>query len=180
MDWECKDLFDERFITVLKDKLTTHCGRIIRIFIILSILIQFFNIGIAPTESMSPTIQPNDLLLFQKNTSFERGDIVFFTPPIEGETKLYLKRVIGLPGEEIEVKNGSVSINGNPLIEDYLYEEPVYEFPKTLIPEGHYFMLGDNRNNSVDSSVWGFVSKDKCKGKVIAIMLPIGRFKLSP
>lgn len=99
----------------------------------------------------------------------ERGDIVFFAYP-DDETKTYVKRIIGLPGEKVEIKKGKVYINDSevPLDEPYLNEKPRKEnFGPYEVPEGCYFMLGDNRNISVDSRYWKttFVTEDEIYGK---------------
>ena len=79
-----------------------------------------------------------------------RGDVVIFHPYLTSPED-YIKRVIGLPGEVIEVKGGTVYINGRPLEEPYIENRPAYSLPPTTIPADHYFLLGDNRNASVDS-----------------------------
>lgn len=127
-----------------------------------------------PTGSMENTIQVGDKVwtfrlsyLFSKP---KRGDIVVFPYP-DDESEDYIKRVIGLPGETIEGKDGIVYIDGEPLEEDYLKEEwdMNTEFGPYEIPEGKYFMMGDNRNWSKDARDWDikFVDKDKIRGKAI-------------
>lgn len=127
-----------------------------------------------PSESMLPTLAVNDKLIIEKISTYtqsvERGDILVFfaldeTPPsawghslrrfgLSRETPL-IKRVVALPGETIAVEAGQVWINGRPLPEPYLYEAPSYSMAAQTVPEGHFFMLGDNRNNSADSHIWG-------------------------
>jgi signal peptidase I len=119
-----------------------------------------------------------------------RGDIVVFKPPVQLEKELaaenkpkenFIKRVIGLPGERIEVKNGKVYINEKAISENYLDEAPNYNWSSnTLISDGtvpkdHYLVLGDNRNNSYDSHYWGFVPKNKIVGKAVVRYWPIDR-----
>lgn len=114
-----------------------------------------------PTGSMLHTIEIGDRLignrLAYKTKSPQRGDIIMFQFPLD-ESQIYIKRLIGLPGEHIEIRDGKVYIDGNktPLKEDYLWEEWV-EMNDDIeydIPEGYYFMMGDNRNNSLDSRYW--------------------------
>ena len=133
-----------------------------------------------PTGSMETTIMPKDHLIVNRVPTYyrepERGDIVVF----EGENEKLIKRVIGLPGEEIDLKDNIVYIDGEPLDEEAYINlsevtswEPIYNvsFPFE-IPEGYYFLMGDNRGNSLDSRYFGPVSKDK--------ILAIGAFKIWP
>lgn len=125
-----------------------------------------------PSGSMEDTLQIGDRVLgFRLAYLFsepERGDIVMFDFP-DDESKIYIKRIIGLPGELVEVIEGKVYINGaeEPLEEDYLKELPSGTFGKFWVPEGHYFMLGDNRNNSWDSRKWDnkYVAREKIRCK---------------
>lgn len=98
----------------------------------------------------------------------ERGDIIFFEYP-DDESEIYVKRIIGLPGETVEIVDGKVYIDGAavPLNEPYLKEEMLGSYGPYEVPEGHYFMLGDNRNVSVDSRFWDnkYVSNDEILGK---------------
>ena len=105
-------------------------------------------------------------------TEPDRGDVVVFHFPDDPTGKtLYVKRVIGLPGEKLEIKKGRVYINDSrqPLPENYLKDKPMGDFGPYEIPEGCYFMMGDNRNDSEDARFWKntYVEKDKMLGKVI-------------
>lgn len=112
-----------------------------------------------PTGSMENTIHVGDRVMGNRLaylfSSPERGDIAIFRLP-DDESKLYIKRIIGLPGDTVEIREGKVYLNDNasPLEEPYLLETPTGNFGPYLIPEGHYFMLGDNRENSLDSRYW--------------------------
>ena len=142
-----------------------------------------------PSGSMLPTLQIDDRLIIDKiSYRFSnpvRGDIVVFNPTAQLEKEkfkdAFIKRVIGLPGDRIDVKNGKVYINGKVLKERYLDEAPAYNWSSTaltpdgIVPEGHYLVLGDNRNNSYDSHYWGFVPKDKIVGKATLRFWPIDR-----
>ena len=88
-----------------------------------------------------------------------------------------VKRVIGLPGDTLEVKDGLVYINGVALEEDYILEAPDYSYGPVTIPQGQYFMLGDNRNNSKDSHMWNypFIDREAIIGKAIFCYWPISR-----
>lgn len=129
-----------------------------------------------PSGSMLPTLEINDRLIIEKISNYtqsvHRGDILVFYPPtgaprqanalndtlrwlgLTGE-EAYIKRVIGLPGETVAVREGKVWINGKALKEPYIKEAPDYEMAGVKVPEGNLFMMGDNRNNSADSHVWG-------------------------
>lgn len=126
-----------------------------------------------PTGSMIPTIQINDRLVVEKMlwiTTLKHGDIVVFHPPADGGTeKRYVKRLIGLPGDTVEIKDGALYRNGNKIDEPYLQEPMNYTFGPVTVPEDHYFFLGDNRNFSYDAHLWNtpFVAKDKLIGKVL-------------
>ena len=125
-----------------------------------------------PTGSMIPTINPEEKIIASRfayhTTSPERGDVVIFRYP-DNEEILYVKRVIGLPGDEVLIKDGNVYINGVKLEEPYVKKETKGNFGPYEVPEGCYFMLGDNRNNSEDSRFWHnkFVSEEKILGKVV-------------
>ncbi|WP_379130666.1 signal peptidase I [Paenibacillus sp. sgz500958] len=127
-----------------------------------------------PTGSMIPTIQINDRLIVEKMlwlTSLKHGDIVVFNPPVAGEeNKRYVKRLIGLPGDTVEIKEGELYRNGVKVEEPYLESKMEYAFGPVTVPADHYFFLGDNRNISYDAHLWDtpFVAKDKLIGKVIA------------
>ncbi|MFC0211100.1 signal peptidase I [Paenibacillus chartarius] len=130
-----------------------------------------------PTGSMLPTIQIGDRLLVEKMvqwTDFEHGDIVVFWPPIEGNAERYVKRLIGLPGDTIEVKDGALYRNGDKVDEPYVTERMAYNFGPVTVPEDHYLFLGDNRNNSLDSHLWKtpFVHKKDIIGKAVFRMFP--------
>ena len=171
-----------------------------------------------PTGSMIPTLLIGDYIMVNKFIyaptrsgaersllpvrDIQRGDIVVFKYPEEPEVD-YIKRVVGLPGEFLEVRNKTVYINGEPLNESYkIHEtdlkpeswnkikegeaplsaaEPApqrpglrrleheFDFERVLVPEGHYFCMGDNRDHSKDSRSWGFVPRENVKGKAFII-----------
>jgi signal peptidase I len=136
--------------------------------------------------AMLPTLQINDRLIIDKvvyrSTKPKRGDIILFnsTPALQQQNfkDPFIKRVIGLSGETIEVKKGKVFINRKPLKERYIQEAPKYNWGPVKIPKDSYAVFGDNRNNSYDSHYWGFVRKDFIIGKAILIYLPRERRKV--
>ena len=136
-----------------------------------------------PSGSMLPTLQVNDRLIVDKLgyhfKSPQRGDIVVFSPTQKLEElkfhDAFIKRVIGLPGEKVEVKNNRVYINDQPLGENYTAEAPQYNWGPQVVPDGQYLVLGDNRNNSYDSHYWGFVPRDKIIGRAVVRFWPMNR-----
>lgn len=149
--------------------------KILTLAIIMAFLFTRFIIVNAqvPSGSMENTILTGDRLIgFRLAYLFsepKRGDIVIFKYP-DDESQNFVKRVIGVPGDVIQITNGHVYVNGDILEEDYL-REPMYNDGDELtyvVPADSYFMLGDNRNNSKDSRYWTntFVSKDKIIAKV--------------
>ena len=133
-----------------------------------------------PTGSMEPTILVGDRFwtdkLILRFTSIRRGDIVVFDPPPQVQAQYpYIKRVIGLPGETVEVRDGLVFINGEPLDEPYIAEPPRYTYGPVTIPEGQYFVLGDNRNLSNDSHEWGLLERERIFARAVYRIWPVDR-----
>ena len=118
-------------------------------------------------------------ILSKKWKDPERYDIVIFKYP-DDESQLYIKRIIGLPGETVRIIDGKVYINDSktPLQDDYVNGVPLGSFGPYVVPEDSYFMLGDNRNNSKDSRFWknSFVRFDQIKGKAIFRYWPLTSF----
>lgn len=111
----------------------------------------------------------------------KRGDVIVFRQPnqaIGTVERDFIKRVIGLPGEVVEVHDGTVYINGNPMHEPYIADKPAYDCPPKLVPPEMYFVLGDNRNNSSDSHSWGPVPKGNIIGQAWLIYWPFHQFGL--
>lgn len=136
-----------------------------------------------PSSSMEPTLQINDRLIIEKvSYKFrdpDRGDVVVFNPTEklkeENFKDAFIKRVIGLPGDRVEVKGGAVYINGKVLSEDYIAEKPNYPFGPVIVPKEQYLVLGDNRNNSYDSHFWGYVPKENLIGRAVVRFWPVNR-----
>jgi signal peptidase I len=136
-----------------------------------------------PSGSMLPTLQINDRLIIDKiSYNFrnpDRGDIIVFSPTDELKRQnfkdAFIKRLIGLPGDKVEVKDGKVYVNGQPLPENYIEDRPNYNFGPVTVPSNQYLVLGDNRNNSYDSHYWGFVPRDKIIGRAVVRFWPLNR-----
>lgn len=157
----------------------------IALALVLAFIINSFIIvnATVPTGSMENTIMPNDRIIALRLIYYfekpERGDIVVFKYP-DDESVLYVKRVIGLPGETVDIRDGRVYIDGSetPLADEYVKETPLGDFGPYEVPEGHYFMMGDNRNESKDSRYWDntYVAENKILGKVYLKYFPGVKF----
>lgn len=148
--------------------------------------IEIFEI---PSRSMLPTLQVGDRILVEKSNNYSphQGDMVVFKVPeaaklLENEAnpskaEYFIKRVIGEPGQIIRVANGIVYINNQPLQEAYVEEPSVYEWGPKTVPDDSYFVMGDNRNNSLDSHIWGFLQQGYIVGKAYKIYWPPERIQ---
>jgi signal peptidase I len=180
--------------------------------LVIAILLKTFVVQAfyIPSVSMEPTLRPGDRILINRVAyrfgDIERGDIVVFSQPhpVSGEGRGivggflhwlwqgigvvrpddddFIKRVIGLPGDVVEMHGGIVSVNGRPLDEPYVNQEDpsVAEFPPTAVPDGMLFVMGDNRNHSGDSRFpppagLGFVPIDKVIGQAFVVIWPPSR-----
>lgn len=125
-------------------------------------------------SSMEPNLHHGEFVIVSKVNyrigDPERGDVVVFDFP-RNITQEYIKRVVGLPGEEIKIKEGQVFVNGVALTEPYLKMEPRYE-GEWLVQENELFVLGDNRNNSSDSHNWGMVPMENVVGEALLVYWP--------
>jgi len=151
----------------------------IAIAILLAVLIRLFiaEPRFIPSDSMVPTLQVGDRLVVEKVSyrfhSPRVGDIVVFEPPqqlqVFGYTndQAFIKRVIGVPGQTLQVQNHVIYRDGQPLAESYIAEPPDYEIEPFQVPAGQYFVMGDNRNNSNDSHVWGFLPEENIIGRAV-------------
>ena len=129
--------------------------------------------------SMQPTLQPGNFILVNKLAyrldEPDYGDVVIFHYPLNPQED-YIKRIIGLPGDTVRVEDGIVIVDGQPLRESYISDEPMYS-NEWQVPEGHIFVLGDNRNQSSDSHSWGYVPMENVIGKALVVYWPLDEIK---
>jgi len=132
---------------------------------------------------MEPEFQEGERLLVNKVVYHfhepERGDVIILHPPLNPEA-VYIKRLIALPGDTVEVKTGAVYVNGSKLDEPYIKEPPTYTFHQKKIPENEYFVLADNRNNANDSHKGWTVPRQNIIGKAWLSFWPPGEWGLVP
>lgn len=164
----------------MMEELWEYIKMIVFVVVIVFIINNVFLINARiPSESMEKTIMTGDRIFGNRLAYLtkdpERFDIVIFKFP-DDESQLFIKRIIGLPGETVTIKDGKVYINDSeePLDDSFVAETPEGDFGPYEVPEGCYFMLGDNRNHSRDSRYWinSFVEKDKILGKAVVRYFP--------
>ncbi len=144
--------------------------------VVLAVLLRTFVLEprLIPSGSMEPTLQIGDRVIVEKlffnPAHLQIGDIIVFRQPMF--TTPLIKRVIGLPGDTVQVSNGTVFVNGQPLHESYILSKPEYDYGPITVPPDKLFVLGDNRNDSDDSHIWGYVDFSNVIGKADLIYWP--------
>jgi signal peptidase I len=148
------------------------------IFLVVNAVIGRFRIE---SVSMQPNLWEGEYVIVDKVSYSlsgpQRGDIIVFEKV--GQPDL-IKRVIGLPGDTVEVRPGQVLVNGTPLTEPYIANPPNYAFGPVQVEPGRYFVLGDNRSNSSDSHVWGTIPGDTIVGRAWIIYWPPPNWQIVP
>ncbi|WP_250566207.1 signal peptidase I [Adonisia turfae] len=144
-------------------------ARLVAIAMAIAVVIRLFiaEPRFIPSNSMDPTLHIGDRLLIEKlSYRFHpphHGDIVVFEPPPQLQAigyrpeQAFIKRVMGLPGDTLAVRQGQVYRNDQPLTEPYILAAPNYEMTPVAVPDNTVFVMGDNRNDSNDSHIWGFL-----------------------
>ena len=155
----------------IRDIIITLLAALAMYLVFQTVIMPFHVFG----SSMLPTTKHNDYIMVNKVVYYfeepKRGDIIVFHSPNNADTDL-IKRVIGLPGDTIKVDNGKVYVNNSPLMEPYILESPKYKCSQGEVPPDKYFVLGDNRNNSRDSSHGWHLPRQNIIGKAWIIYWP--------
>lgn len=166
--------------------------QILGVALLLAVVIRFFiaEPRYIPSDSMAPTLAIGDRLVVEKVSYYlrspEPGDIVVFDPPLQlqlqgfTQDQAFIKRIIGQPGDTVEIRQGVVYVNNQPLAEDYIAAPPDYDLLPVVVPQDAYFVLGDNRNNSRDSHVWGFLPRINIIGRAVFRFFPFDRLGAIP
>lgn len=168
----------KRFLGGLFEILQMLAMALVLYFIIDSVIarVRVFNISMEPTLVQGEILMVNKLQY--KFSDIRHGDIITFHFPLDPERD-YVKRVIGLPGDEVRIINGSVFVNRMELFEPYISASPEYE-GTWVVPQNNLFVLGDNRNPSADSHVWGFVPFENVIGKAFLVYWPVTHIRALP
>jgi len=159
----------------------------ILIAIVLAFFIRYFIVELYMVEgpSMRPTLVNGERLVVNKFIyrfkTPERGEVLVFRYPRD-PSRDFIKRVIAVAGDTVEIKDGRVFLNGQLLNEPYILERIKGSYPIATVPEGHIYVMGDNRNNSEDSRFKdvGFVPLELIKGKAVTVFWPIDHIKTLP
>lgn len=142
-----------------------------------------------PSLSMFPTFEVNDRLIAEKLTyRFSRqpaaGDVIIFHPPPEAvpergpawaDDNVYIKRIVAVEGDTVEVRDGTLFVNGRARVEPFIAERPKYTLAPFEVPPGDVFVMGDNRNNSYDSHLWGPLPKQNIVGRASFVYWPLNK-----
>jgi signal peptidase I len=169
-------------VSVEKKSIAREWIEAILIALILALIIRTFVVQAfkIPSGSMLETLQIGDHILVNKFiyrfNNIERGDIIVFKYP-KDESRDFIKRTIGLPGDKLEIKQRQIYINNHPISESYTIHDDIsgqFFFPRdnfgpVLVPKDKVFVMGDNRENSMDSRFWGFLDISKVKGRAFII-----------
>ena len=150
----------------------------VAIFVLLRLTVQSYTVVMS---SMEPNFQEGECIMVNKvcyrSSGPQRGEVIIFAPPFNSQYP-FIKRVIGLPGETVEIKDEKVFIDGIPLEEEYIMALPNYTMPAQEIPENEYFVLGDNRNNSNDSHNSWTVPRDNIIGRAWFTYWPPSKWRV--
>lgn len=160
-----------------RETIETVLWALVLALILRTFVIQAFWI---PSGSMIPTLEPGDRVLVLKfwyslpKVSPKHGQIVVFKYPLDPRRD-FVKRVIGLPGDTVEFRSGTVYVNGVELLEPYVKNHDTYTSPAVVVPDNSYLCLGDNRPNSLDGRFWGFIPSNFLRGPAVFRYWPLNR-----
>lgn len=162
-------------------------GKWLILAILIIVLVNFFivTVHIVQGPSMEPNFSTGEIILTNKLSYLisqpQRGDAVIIKFPGDPQKTKYIKRIIGLPGEKLEIKNGNIYINNSLLVESYIADN-IKTWPDMTvdIPKDEYFIIGDNRPNSNDSRYWGTARKGDLIGKGVFILSPFSKWGFIP
>jgi len=150
----------------------------VAVFAVLRLTVQSYTVVMS---SMEPNFQEGECIMVNKvcyhSSGPRRGDVIVFNPPFDSPHP-FIKRVIGLPGDIVEIRDEKVFVDDIPLEEEYVMAPPDYTMPATQVPEGQYFVLGDNRNNSNDSHSGWTVPRNNIIGRAWFVYWPPSRWGL--
>lgn len=187
---ENQDKEQHQIISKKKNSGTKEIVESIVIAVVLAVVIRLFILEpfYIPSGSMEPTLLINDRIIVSKITydftAPKPGDIIVFHYPLD-PSRNFVKRLIAVGGDTVEIKNNHVLVNGKAIQESYLPPDvangthPMGDYALHKVPAGEYFMMGDNRNNSDDSRVWGYVKRDLIIGKAEVIYWPLNRIEIA-
>lgn len=150
----------------------------VAVFVCLRLTVQSYTVVMS---SMEPNFHDGECIMVNKvcyrSSGPQRGEVIVFDPPFDSPHP-FIKRVIGLPGETVEIKDEKVFIDGIPLEEEYIMASPSYTMPATEVPENEYLVLGDNRNSSNDSHNGWTVPRDNIIGKAWFTYWPPSKWRV--
>lgn len=163
-----------------RETIETVLWALVLALVLRTFVIQAFWI---PSGSMIPTLKLGDRILVLKfwyslpTVDPKRGQIVVFKYPVDPRRD-FVKRIIGLPGDTVEIRRGTVFVNGGELPETYVKNHDDYDMDAIMVPDKSYFCLGDNRPNSQDGRFWGFVPGNFLRGPAFFRYWPLNRLGL--
>lgn len=169
---EAEDSRPSAFRRILNEAIQT-----IGLALLLFLIINFLSARIrVDGRSMEPTFHDGDYVIVNRLAyrfgELQRGDVVVFPFPLNGEED-FIKRIIALPGDRIAIRNGVLFLNGAVIEEDYLEVPPRGDMEEMIVPAAHVFVMGDNRNDSSDSRIWGPLISSEIIGKTVFRYWPI-------
>jgi signal peptidase I len=164
--------------SMIRELLETVISAGVIAFIIITFIGQ---VTVVRGASMEPTLYNNERLIANKISyrfeSPKRSEIIIFKPPLEIKRN-YIKRIIGIPGDKIEIIKGEIYLNDNKLEENYIEYNSYEDVSAILVPDDSFFVLGDNRSNSSDSRYWGFVPRKNVVGKAWVVFWPLNKIRM--